>query len=380
MNSQDIRNKIDAIDSQMADLFCQRMELAADIARFKKENNLPILNTGREREVLSRMVELCGEELEGYIRVLYATMFDVSRSYQYSLTDGKSDLCSQIDQSLAQAAERFPTKAVVACQGVEGAYSQLACERLFKTPSILYFHRFDDVFHAVAGGMCQYGILPIENSSAGSVTAVYDLMKEYNFHIVRGIRLKVSHCLLARPGVKMEQIKEIVSHEQALNQCSKLLAAHPEIKVTICENTAAAARMVAESGREDLAALSSHSCADLYGLKVLKDHVQNNNSNYTRFICISSKPEIYPGADKISLMVTLPHRPGSLYRLITRFASLELNLTKLESRPIPGSDFEFRFYFDLEGWVGDAAVKKLLADLQNEMDEFVFLGNYSEVL
>lgn len=380
MNSQDIRNKIDAIDSQMADLFCQRMELAADIARFKKENNLPVLNTGREREVLSRMVELCGEELEGYIRVLYATMFDVSRSYQYSLTGGRSDLCSQIDQSLAQAAERFPTKAVVACQGVEGAYSQLACERLFKTPSILYFHRFDDVFHAVAGGMCQYGILPIENSSAGSVTAVYDLMKEYNFHIVRGIRLKVSHCLLARPGVKMEQIKEIVSHEQALNQCSKLLAAHPEIKVTVCENTAAAARMVAESGREDLAALSSHSCADLYGLKVLKDHVQNSDSNYTRFICISSKPEIYPGADKISLMVTLPHRPGSLYRLITRFASLELNLTKLESRPIPGSDFEFRFYFDLEGWVGDAAVKKLLADLQNEMDEFVFLGNYSEVL
>ncbi|MBR5559417.1 MAG: chorismate mutase [Oscillospiraceae bacterium] len=380
MNSKEIREKIDAIDSQMADLFCQRMGLAADIARFKKENNLPILNTGREREVLSRMVDLCGEELEGYIRVLYATMFDVSRSYQHSLTGGESALCAQIDQSLAQAADRFPTKAVVACQGVEGAYSQLACEKLFKTPSIIYFHRFDDVFHAVAKGMCQYGILPIENSSAGSVTAVYDLMKEYNFQIVRGIRLKVSHCLLARPGVKISDIKEIASHEQALNQCSKFLAAHPEIKVTVCENTAAAARMVAESGRDDIAALSSRNCAGLYGLKVLQDRMQNSDSNYTRFICISSKPEIYPGADKISLMVTLPHQPGSLYRLITRFASLELNLTKLESRPIPGSDFEFRFYFDLEGWVGDPSVKALLADLQDEMDEFVFLGNYSEVL
>lgn len=380
MDSKEIRQKIDAIDGQVADLFCQRMELAAQIARFKKENNQPILNSKREREILSRMAELCGEELEGYIRVLYSTMFDVSRSYQHSLIGQGSALSQRIDQSLAQTEERFPAKAVVACQGVEGAYSQLACEKLFKTPDILYFHRFDDVFHAVAGGMCRYGILPIENSSAGSVTAVYDLMKEYNFHIVRSVRLKVSHCLLARPGVKAEQIKEIVSHEQALHQCSELLAAHPELKVTVCENTAAAARLVAESGRDDLAALSSRSCAELYGLKVLKDHVQNNDSNYTRFICISGKPEIYPGADKISLMVTLPHRPGSLYRLITRFASLELNLTKLESRPIPGSDFEFRFYFDLEGWAGDAAVKKLLADLQNEMDEFVFLGNYSEVI
>ncbi len=380
MNSQEIRGKIDKIDSQMADLFCQRMELAAQIAKYKKENNLPIFNSGREREVLSHMVDLCGEELEGYIRVLYSTMFDVSRSYQHSLTAKESELTRRIDQSLADAAERFPTKAVVACQGVEGAYSQLACEKLFKTPSIVYFHHFDDVFHAVAKGLCQYGILPIENSSAGSVTAVYDLMKEYNFHIVRGIRLRVSHCLLARPGVKMDQIREIVSHEQALSQCSKLLASLPNVKITVCENTAAAARLVAESGRDDIAALSSRGCAGLYGLKVLKDRVQNSDSNYTRFICISNKPEIYPGADKISLMATLPHQPGSLYRLITRFASLELNLTKLESRPIPGSDFEFRFYFDLEGWVGDPAVKALLGSLQEEMDEFVFLGNYSEVL
>lgn len=380
MDAKEIRTKIDTIDSQMADLFTQRMALAAQIAQWKKEQGLPVLNSGREREVLSHMVELCPPELEGYIRVLYSTMFDVSRSYQQSLTCGSSPLAQRIDQSLSSAAERFPTKAVVACQGVEGAYSQLACEKLFKTPDIIYFHRFDDVFSAVSKGLCQYGILPIENSSAGSVTAVYDLMKEYNFHIVRGIRLRVSHCLLARPGARFEDITEIVSHEQALNQCSHLLAAHPEIKVTVCENTAAAARLVAESGRSDLAALSSRSCAALYGLKVLRDHAQNNDSNYTRFICISSKPEIYPGADKISLMATLPHKPGALYRLITRFASLELNLTKLESRPIPGSDFEFRFYFDLEGWAGDPAVKALLASLENELDEFVFLGNYAEVL
>ena len=380
MDAKEIRRKIDEIDDKMSELFCQRMELGAQIGAWKRQQGLPVLNPGREREVLAHVAERCGPELEGYSRVLYSTMLDVCRSYQHSLTDGNSPLADTIDATLAKAEERFPARAVVACQGVEGAYSQLACEKLFKNPSIVYFHRFDDVFHAVAGGMCRYGILPIENSSAGSVTAVYDLMKEYNFHIVRSVRLRVSHCLLTKPGVTMGQIKEIASHQQALSQCSRLLAAHPEIKVTVCENTAAAARMVAESGRDDIAALSSRNCAELYGLKVLQDHVQNNDSNYTRFICISSRPEIYPGADKISLMVTLPHRPGSLYRLITRFASLDLNLTKLESRPIPGSDFEFRFYFDLEGWVGDPAVKALLSGLQDEMDEFVFLGNYTEVL
>lgn len=379
MDSQDIRKKIDGIDTQIAELFFQRMELAAQIAKYKKEHDLPVMNAEREREVLSRLMELCGEELEGYIRVLYSTMFDVSRSYQHSLITDNSELSRKIDQSLAHTANHFPTKAVVACQGIEGAYSQLACEKLFKAPNISYFRRFDDVFHAVDKGLCQYGILPIENSSAGSVTAVYDLMKEYNFHIVRSVRLQVSHCLLARPGAKVEQIKEVVSHEQALNQCSKLLAGMPDVIITVCENTAVAAQLVAQSGRDDIAALSSRRCAGLYGLKLLKDRVQNNNSNYTRFICISRRPEIYPGADKISLMATLPHQPGSLYRLITHFASLELNLTKLESRPIPGSNFEFRFYFDLEGWTGDPAVKALLSNLQTEMDEFVFLGNYSEL-
>lgn len=380
MDAKEIRQKIDDIDTQMARLFCRRMELSAQIGAWKKEQGLPVFDPAREREVLSRVADLCPPELESHARVLYSTLFDVSRAYQHELARPITSFIDSVEKILAETPDRFPARAVVACQGVEGAYSQLACERLFKNPSIVYFRRFDDVFHAVAGGMCRYGILPVENSSAGSVTAVYDLMKARNFQIVRSIRLRVDHCLLARRGVTLEQIKEIVSHEQALNQCSNLLAAHPDIKVTVCENTAAAARMVAESGRDDLAALSSRSCAELYGLRVLQEQVQNNDSNYTRFLCISNKPEIYPGADRISLMVTLPHRPGALYRLISRFAALELNLTKMESRPIPGSDFEFRFYFDLEGWVGDPAVLNLLACLKKEMDRFVFLGNYTEVI
>jgi len=380
MDLNETRGLIDCIDQRMADLFCQRMQLAAQVARYKKEHGLPVLNAAREREILASLSQRCGDELSSYAQVLYSTMFDVSRSYQRSLMAEDSPLGQSIDQALASTAPRFPDKAVVACQGVEGAYSQLACDRLFRTPSIVYFRGFDGVFGAVAGGLCRYGILPIENSSAGSVTAVYDLMRKYNFHIVRAVRLKVSHNLLARPGARVEDIREIVSHEQALSQCAGLLAGMPEVKVTVCENTAAAARAVAESGRTDLAALSSRECAGLYGLEVLRAGVQDSDSNYTRFICIAREAEIYPGAGKISLMLTLPHRPGELYRLITRFACLGLNLTKLESRPIPGSDFEFRFYFDLEGWVGDPAVRALLCALQQEMDEFVFLGNYAEAL
>ena len=247
-------------------------------------------------------------------------------------------------------------------------------------PRILYFRHFDGVFQAVQSGMCQYGVLPIENSSYGSVAQVYDLMRNHKFHIVRSIKLCVRHALLAKHGVALEDVKEIFSHEQALGQCSAYLKAHPEIKVTVCENTAAAARMVAESGRRDIAAISSVHCAELYGLHVLESKVQNNDNNYTRFICISKDLEIYPGANKISLMLSTQHRPGALYSLLAKFAALGINLTKLESRPSPGSDFEFIFYFDMEASVMSDTVLSMLSELMVEPDVFVFLGNYSEVV
>jgi len=228
---------------------------------------------------------------------------------------------------------------LAACQGVEGAYSQLACEKMFNVPNIMYFKTFKSVFDAIDKDMCRYGVLPMENSTAGSVNEIYDLMMDYHFNIIRSTRVKIDHNLLAKSGTKILQIREIYSHEQAINQCAKFLDGLVNVKVTACANTAAAAKMVAESDRNDVAALSSRTCADLYQLAILSCNVQDNDNNYTRFICISKQLEIYPGADKTSIMMVIPHKPGALYKVLSRFYALGINLIKLESRPIPNRDF-----------------------------------------
>lgn len=379
MDLTEIRKEIDDIDTQLISLFSHRMHLSKEVALYKQEHNLPILNKSREREILSRISSLCEEDLEWYSRILYSTIFDLSRSYQISLRKETTKLAEEIAAAVKSTSTLFPQKGLVACQGVEGAYSQIACDKMFAMPNILYFRNFEGVFQAVEKGLCEFGLLPIENSSYGSVNKVYDLMHHYHFHIIRSIKLHVDHHLLAKPDVSFSDIKEIFSHEQAVGQCSAFLAAHPDIKVTICENTAIAAKKVSESSRRDIAALSSRNCAELYGLSVLSQHVQNNDNNYTRFICIAKDLAIYPGADRISLMCTLSHQPGALYGLISKFSALGLNLTKLESRPIAGSDFEFMFYFDLEASVWSPETISLLSELSAENEQFVFLGSYREI-
>lgn len=380
MDLQEARNNINEIDAQLVALFKQRMELSKNIAACKKEANLPVFDRMRERDVLNHVCDQAGGEFEDYVRVLYGTLFDVSRSYQHQLIGSRSELKKTIEEALEKTEQLFPQRAVVACQGVEGAYSQNACDKLFTLPNIMYFNNFQGVFQAVEKGMCRYGILPIENSTAGSVNEVYDLMKKHNFSIVRSIKLRIDHSLLAKKGTKLSEIKEIFSHQQAIDQCSEFLKGLKGVKITVCENTAAAAKMVAESERTDIAAISSGNCAKLYSLSVLSDTVQNNDNNYTRFICISKDMEIYPGADKISLMFSISHKPGALYNVVSRFASLGLNLTKLESRPMPGKDFEFMFYFDLNASVYDPKVLSLLGEFDDEFDQFTFLGAYAEVI
>jgi chorismate mutase/prephenate dehydratase len=379
MSLLNIREEIDQIDTELTELFRRRMGLAERVAREKSEKNLPIGDRTRERAILTRVSEQIGEPLDQYARTLYTVLFDLSRSYQARLMNKDTPLTQKLRQARLPSDTTFPKKGSVACQGVEGAYSQMACDKLFALPNILYFRSFEGVFQAVEQGLCEFGVLPIENSSYGSVNAVYDLMSRYNFSIVRSVRLHISHNLLAKPGVKFSEITEIVSHEQALGQCGQFLAQHPHIKVTVGENTAAAAKMVAESDRRDIAAISSKSCAQLYGLDILSETVQNNENNYTRFICIAKDMAIYPGADRISMMLSLEHSPGSLYRMISRFASLGLNLTKLESRPIPGRDFEFLFYFDLEASVWSEEVVNLLGTCADAAEQFSFLGSYSEI-
>lgn len=380
LNLDQLRTQIDDIDTQITDLFKKRMETALEVAKYKQENGIPVLNDRREKEVLHKVSEQIGEPFDGYARLLFNTIFDASRSCQNNYLARRSDLAARIDKAVEETPKLFPKKAIVACQGVPGANSQAACEKLFEVPNIMFFNSFEGVFNAVEKGLCQYGILPIENSSYGSVGSVYDLMQNYNFHIVKSIRLRISHNLMAKPGTKISDIKEIFSHEQAIGQCGEFLKTLKDVKITVCENTAVAAKMVAESERKDVAAISAKDCLELYGLELLKKHIQVTDNNYTRFICISKKLEIYPGSNRISLILSLPHIPRSLYHTIAKFAALGVNLTKLESRPIPGSDFEFLFYFDLEASVYSPELINLLSELESQPETFVFLGCYAETI
>ena len=378
MDLKEIRNKIDGIDTELVRLFKERMEVVSDVAAYKRANNLPVLNAQRERDIIARVTQGLDDEMAAYMKTWFTTMFEVSRSYQNHTNNPATKTAKLIENALLPADVLFPKSAVVACQGVEGANSQIACDKLFDRAKIMYMNSFDSVFTAVDKGLCKYGILPIENSLHGSVVGVYDLMKKYSFHIVRSVKVKIDHMLMANIGTELKDIKEVYSHEQALAQCSEYLATLG-VRIIPCENTATAAKMVAESGRNDVAAISSKNCAELYNLAVINDKIQNSENNYTRFICISKNLEIYPGANKISVMFTVPHKPGSLYSIISKFSVLGVNLTKLESRPIPGRDFEFIFYVDFDASVYSNEIKALIASLEEEPEFFAFLGNYSEV-
>ena len=380
MDMNELRRQIDETDAQIVRLYRQRMDIVSQIGAYKREHGLPVYDSERERQLLNKMGDMAGEEFESGVRALFSMLMEQSRARQLLSSGKKSALGEQISRAVRDTETLFPPKAMVACQGVEGAYSQIACEKLFSAPSILYFKTFDSVFSAIESGLCRYGILPIENSLAGSVNSVYDQMIRHHFYIVRSTRIKIDHTLLALPGVSLSDVREVYSHEQAINQCSEFLASHKDWHVNICSNTAAAAKMLRDSGRTDAAAISSGNCAALYGLQRLAGDIQNNSNNHTRFICISKKLEIYPGADHTSLMLVLPNKPGSLWQLLSRFYARGINLTKLESRPMPGRDFEFMFYFDIDASVYSPAFAHLIEELDATLEDFSYLGSYTETV
>ena len=378
MDLSTLREQINQIDSDMLELFLRRMQVSSNIAEYKRQNSLPVLDAARERELLAGVAQKAGEDLDEYAIVLYSTILSLSRSYQHKKLSPESKYAAIIENARETTAKLFPEKARVASQGVEGAYSQIAASKMFKIPSILYFSSFDGVFAAIESGMCEYGVLPIENSTAGSVKRVYDLMVDHNLYVVRSMRVKIDHNLLSKPGTKLSDVKEIFSHEQAIDQCAAFLRTLKDVKVTVCPNTAVAARMVAESERGDVAALSSRDCAELYGLIALANSVQDKSNNYTRFICVAKNPQIYPGADRTSIMLVTPHKPGALYNVLARINALGLNLLKLESRPLPEREFEFMFYFDIEGSPYSPELLELISELESDSEEFKYLGTYAE--
>lgn len=369
----DIRTEIDSIDNQLIELFKRRMDCAKEVGFYKKANNIPVLNEKRENEILDE-VEKCGGEYGAHARLLYSNIMELSRALQHNIVCSGKTLRDEIFNA-DSTVEKSGIK--VAYQGIKGANSHEAALRLFPDGTAVSYKSFEDVFEAVDRGEVKFGVLPVENSTAGSVSTVYDLILKHRFYIVGALDLPIDYCLGGLRQSELSDIETVWSHPQALSQCASYIARH-DFKSTPCANTAVAARDVADEKRLNVAAICPYKAAEEYGLKVLDNHLQDNKDNTTRFIVISKKLYISKDANKISLCFSLPHVTGSLYSLLCRFNSLGLNLTKIESRPRKGKEFEYLFYLDFSGNVQSENVIDLISQLSEEMPEFSFLGNYSE--
>ena len=372
--------EIDELDDEIMERLEERMRISRNLAEARQRQGKSPTDPTRVRRRTDEITAKAPEELQVYSRLFYTAIAEFSRDYQMKYTKGDTEIVREIKRVREYTEKVFPESAVVACQGVFGAYSQQACDKVFRRPFIKYMQTFDDVFEAIKNGDCQYGMLPLENSTAGSVTQIYDLMTKYDFHILRSTRLKIEHSLLVKPGTKAEDIKVIFSHEQAIMQCEDYLKNYPGAMIKAVENTAEAAKMVAESNRNDIAAIASLECGDLYGLESIADSIQDSGANYTRFICIGPELEIYPGSNRTSLMLSVPHTPGSLYHVLAIFYALGINIVKLESRPIPDRDFDFMFYFDLDADVYSDSFIRLMNQIQSLSADFRYLGSYVEIV
>lgn len=375
MDLLELRNEIDKLDDELIPLLLKRMDISRQVAEYKVQNGIPVLNEQRELEILEDVASKCGEQGE-VIKTVFSAIMDASRALQHKIIGGGEELRNLISNAKCEknlTANGEP----IACQGVQGAYSGEAAKALFPDSPIDFHKQFEDVFEAVNQNKARFGIIPVENSTAGSVHESYDLIMKYKFFIVGAYDLRVDHCFCAKPGVKFEDIENVYSHTQALSQCNIFLKNFDFTGITF-SNTAAAAKFVSESEKNNIAAICSESAAKKYGLKIIRKGIQNVTNNTTRFIVISKELVIDEDAEKISLIFSAPHRTGSLYRVLGRFSMTGLNLTKLESRPVANGRFDYYFYVDILGSVRDEQTLDLLCALSDELPEFSFLGNYYE--
>ncbi|MCQ2392465.1 MAG: prephenate dehydratase [Kiritimatiellae bacterium] len=370
-NNTTIPSELESLNDEIAKLFRRRLEILDGSASTR-------VDPAHERALLARVTEGLGPAAENAARRLFATLLDIDRAH-FRSAEGHDDAVLADVKAAAAAPKPFANRAMVACVGTEGAYGQKATSLLFSFPTIFYLDKRSSVFEAVGRGLFTYGVLPVENTVSGAVAAVYDLLVRHHCRIVRTIRLKVDHVLLALPGVKLEDVREVTSHPHALAQCGEFLRAHAAIHTAVGANTAVAAKELAASGRRDAAVIASRECAEIYGLAVLAENIADDPANYTRFMCIGRDLEVHPDANKFGVQFTLPHRPGMLAGFLSRFAALDINLTQLDSHPAPGTDLEYRFTLELEASPTDARVLALLAEIAGnpEVRNFTVLGVYA---
>ncbi|MEG1878814.1 MAG: bifunctional chorismate mutase/prephenate dehydratase [Pseudoflavonifractor sp.] len=376
---EEYRGEIDKIDEELTGLFCRRMEITGKVGAYKLRAKLPVLDAARQRTLLAAktaLVEDPGRKAE--VATLFETIMGISRRQQRNLVHEGAENPGYRAYLAARGNLRDPIAAPrVVYQGEPGAYSEAASMDFFgKEVRAQGLPRFEDAFLALESGRADYAVLPIENSSTGSIRQVYDLLAQYAYHIVGETQVKVEHCLMALPGVELDEITTVYSHEQGLSQSQQFLAGHPAWQQIPTLDTAGSARQVAQRGDRTAAAICSRRAAELYGLNILAEKVNFNAENQTRFVVISPCPERREGCDKISALLTLPHQSGSLHEILTLFAVQGLNLLKLESRPISGRNWEYLFFLEFSGDLSAPGMDGLLCELSQLAADMRILGNF----
>ena len=371
----ELRDEIDAIDSEIVALYEKRMQISKEVAEYKISTGKPVFDKAREQSKLETLAGKVNTDfLKHGITELFEQIMAMSRKRQYQLLT-EHGLAEKTD--FAEVEKLDYQNAKIVFQGTEGAYSQLALKEYFgNNTDSWHVDTWRDAMEAIKNGEADYAVLPIENSSAGIVSENYDLMVEYDNCIVGEQIIRIDHALLALPEATMEDITDIYSHPQALMQCSKYLEAHRDWEKHSYKNTAMASLKVKEDGKVHKAAIASKLNAEIYGLKVLDECIQDNKNNYTRFIIVTGKKIFEKDAKKISICFEIPHESGSLYHKLSHFIYNGLNMNKIESRPVQGKTWEYRFFVDFDGNLNDAAVQNALRGLKEETSRLKILGNY----
>lgn len=374
MDLLELREKIDNIDAGIVDLYEQRMDLCRQVAEYKISTGKKVFDKQREAEKLVKVKSLTHNEFNSHgVEELFEQIMSMSRKLQYRLL-AESGRLGKLP--FIPVEELETKKARVVFQGADGAYSQAAMTQYFGE-QIESFHvdTFRDAMSAIDEGSADFAVLPIENSTAGIVSEIYDLLQEYENYIVGEQIIKIEHCLLGVPGARISDIRTVYSHPQSLMQSSKYLANQGWQQISM-QNNAFAAKKVADEGDRTQAAIAGEHAGKIYGLEVLAKGVNHSGTNSTRFIIVTNQKIFRRDARKVSICFEVPHESGSLYHMLSHFIYNNLNMTKIESRPIEGRNWEYRFFVDFEGNLADSAVKNALRGLRDEASSMKILGNY----
>lgn len=375
MDLLELREKLDRIDEQIVRLYEERMEISSQVADYKIQTGKKVLDKSREEEKLRKVRSLAHNEFNAHgIQELFEQIMSMSRKLQYNKlaeqgAHGKLPFIG-VDKLNIQ-------KSRVVFQGAEGAYSQMAMMQYFgEDVNCFHVDTFRDAMCAIEEGSADYAVLPIENSTAGIVSEIYDLLVEFENYIVGEQIIKIEHCLMGLPGTSLDQIKTVYSHPQSLMQSARYLDAHDGWQQISMQNNAFAARKVREDNDKSQAAIASEQAAKIYGLDILERGVNQSDTNSTRFIIVTNQKIFLEDAKKVSLCLEVSHESGSLYHILSHFIYNNLNMTKIESRPIEGRNWEYRFFIDFEGNLAEGAVKNALRGLRDEARNMKILGNY----